>query len=142
MQRDHQTGVPPPTKGILPLSPCLCSCTPDLLPLCSVLREQPCGRGTSGTLYQPSSPRRSGSPTHLSGSGRRWLGTAHPHSTRTACHVHASHHQGCFVCSVSGSTRSPRATGPPRHSRSQGEPDLCQATWSLVALHEESRKPK
>lgn len=44
--------VPPPAKGILPLNPCLCSCTPDSLPLCSVLHEQPHGRGTLVTLCQ------------------------------------------------------------------------------------------
>lgn len=47
---------------------------------------------------------------------------AHP---RIMCHVHRAHPH--FVCCVSGLARSPRATGPPRRSRSKGEPNLCHA---------------
>lgn len=75
-------------EAFLPLNPCLCSCTPDSLLLCSVLHEQPCGRGTLVTLCQLSSSQCSGNFAPLSVSGRSWLGAAHPHSTSTACHVH------------------------------------------------------
>lgn len=102
----------------------------------------PVAEGSRVTLCQWSSSQCSGSSAPLSVPCRSWLAAARPHSTRTVCHVHVSHDQACFVCCVSGSTRSPRAARSPRHSRSQGEPDPCQAMPSLPALHGESPKPK
>lgn len=88
-----------------------------------------------------------------------WLGSHGPHQCRLwiavgscsrhiagsvgiVCHVPISRAHAWFVCCVPGLAGSPRAAGPPRCSRSQGEPDLghadgvsSRAMCLLAALH-------
>lgn len=132
-------GATRPAKGMLPLATCAAALVHPASSNCvSFCMNIPMPEGPLVTSCQLSSSRRSGNPNHPSVClDRGWeLLPAHP---RIMCHIHHAHPY--FVCCVSGFTRSPRATGPPRCSRSKGEPNLCSVSyrviWSVVVLHVE-----